>query len=97
MVERCAGSVKHSAFHRDIDIHAFSCHALKGRVHMKAAIQIQLSLATGLVLVRRCVDVVVVTEMLGSLARFMLAIGASHRPGNLEWDGAHHENEKNTA
>lgn len=40
---------------------------------------------------------VMMTKVLRSLARLMLTIGASHRPGYLEWQHADHENENKAA
>lgn len=41
--------------------------------------------------------VLVMTKMLGSCPRFMLAIGSRHRPSELEWQKDQQENGKPTA
>lgn len=40
---------------------------------------------------------VVMTKVLCRVARLMLTIGTSHRPGHLEWQNHDHEKENKTA
>lgn len=69
-------------------------------MRVEAAIQIKLQLGLRIrrIGIRRGrMHMIVMTKVLCGLASLMFTIGASHRPGHLEWQKRDHEEENDTA